>query len=351
MKKIFPILLALIGAPLFSFMISNVSLKFGDKALLADQLFNARNWYSIAQITNPFNATVPNRLLAVSTQIVDRTNSMDEEANTVPKNINEVITPQHVLGITSCVPVLMYHYIRINPWPTDTVGYGLSTPPIAFAKQLDYLQSKGYQTITLSDLKGQIELKSAIERKILDPNVKLPHAILLPQKPLIITLDDGYKDAYTAAYPLLKARGMNAVDFVITGFIDLPNYLNWQQIKELDASRVIDIQSHTVHHYALAGRYWKQQTIDYELNQSRIDLENHLGKVVDWLAYPYGSVNPIVASETEKQYFGAFGTNFGSYQSTDALYTLPRIRVSGGDSGPSIDARIHQALLDAKCVQ
>ena len=263
----------------------------------------------------------------------------------------QVITPSNVLGITSCVPVLMYHYIRINPWPTDTVGFGLSTPPGAFAAQLDYFKSKGYETITLSDLKNQIELKKAMEKKKKDPSIKLPHAILLPTKPLVITFDDGYRDAYTAAYPLLKARGMNASDFVITGFVGLPNYLTWPEIQELDKSGVIDIESHTVHHYALGGTYWNTSVVNYEIIQSKQDLQNHLGKVVDWFAYPYGSVNDYVKSIVQKVYFAAFGTNFGSYQSTEEQYSLPRIRVSGGDTGQSIDYRIQQAFADAKCVQ
>lgn len=348
MRKFSTIFLVLFGVPLFCFLVSNTATTLGDKAFVADRLNQAHFLYSLASFTNPFNKAVSMRLLAVNVNLKERLHESEETSS--PRSIAQVIAPSNVLGITSCVPVLMYHYIRINPWPTDKVGFGLSTPPNTFAEELDYFKSKGYETITLADLRSQIEFHKALDIRKKNPNYKLPHVKLLPAKPLIITLDDGYKDAFTEAYPLLKARNMKAVEFVITGFVGLPNYLEWSDIVDMDRSGVFEIESHTVHHYALGGTYWNDNVVKYEMTQSKKDLESHLGKPVDWFAYPYGSVNDHASEEAAKIYFAAFGTNFGSYQSTEEQFTLPRIRVSGGDWGPSVDNRIQQALADAKCV-
>lgn len=350
MRKFLPIFTAILGIPLFALLLSNVLMHVGDKAFLADRLRNAQLFYSAAHSVNPFNPDIANRLLAANVNLEERLHESEETANS-EKNIAQVIQPHNVLGLTSCIPVLMYHYIRINPWPTDTVGFGLSTHPQAFAQQLDYLQKQGYQTITIATLESIMQLHRAMERKATNSNVILPHAPILPSKPLLITLDDGYEDAYTQALPILQNHHMHAVEFVITGFVGLPNYLTWPEISRMDSSGTFDIESHTVHHYALGGTFWNNQTVMYEMAQSKNDLQTHLKKRVGWFAYPYGSVNEQAASDAAKLYFGAFGTNFGAYQATDIEYTLPRIRVSGGDWGPSIEGRIISALQETRCIQ
>jgi peptidoglycan/xylan/chitin deacetylase (PgdA/CDA1 family) len=349
MRKFIAFVGALIGAPFLCLVLSANAVHFGDNAFLSDRLLDAKAWYSVAELTNPFNPQLPNRLLAINVNLEERLNPNEETAD-VPKNLAKFTTSTQVLGITSCVPVLMYHYIRVNPWPTDTVGAGLSTPPYMFAQELDYLQSKGYETITLSDLKSNIELYKAIEIRKKNPDYKLPRVKLLPTKPLLITLDDGYKDAYTQALPILREHGMNAVEFVITGFVGLPNYLDWDDITAMDKSGIFEIESHTVHHYALGGTYWDPSVVNYELRQSKKDLESHLGKTVEWFAYPYGSVNDFSSHAASKVYYAAFGTNLGAYQSTEEEYTLPRIRIGGGDNGQSVDEKIQDALTHANCV-
>src|SRR5260221_10400073 len=104
---------------------------------------------------------------------------------------------------------------------------------------------------------------------------------------------------------------MTAVEFVITGFVGLPNYLEWPDIIQMDKSGVFEVESHTVHHYALGGTYWSPDVVNYEIKQSKKDLESHLGKIVDWFAYPYGSVNDYAAKVASQVYYAAFGTNFG----------------------------------------
>jgi len=66
------------------------------------------------------------------------------------------------------------------------------------------------------------------------------------------------------------------------------------------------------------------QQLDYLASQ---------GYQVNWIAYPYGNVNETVANIAQQTgYVGAFGTNHGMYQSTNSMFTLPRIRIGGSDT-------------------
>ena len=76
----------------------------------------------------------------------------------------------------------------------------------------------------------------------------------LPEKPVLITFDDGYKDNYTNAFPIMKKYGMKCTIFVVTGFLGVyDNYLTWDQAKELlDAG--FNIESHTYSHKSMTDR-------------------------------------------------------------------------------------------------
>src|SRR5581483_3240766 len=88
------------------------------------------------------------------------------------------------------VPILMYHYIRVNPNPADRLGFDLSVTPEDFNSQMDWLAGHGYHPIDFNDLRAYF----AGQRP-------------LPERPVIVTLDDGYRDLYTTAYPILRAHG------------------------------------------------------------------------------------------------------------------------------------------------
>ena len=101
------------------------------------------------------------------------------------------------------VPILEYHMVDTHE---DADSHPYNVPPEDFAAQLDYLKSEGYTTITLMDL---LRAKKGKQQ--------------LPEKPIILTFDDGYEDNYTIMLPLLEARGMTAVLFMPTNLIGLPD--------------------------------------------------------------------------------------------------------------------------------
>lgn len=306
---------------LIIFLFSTATAKIGDHLFAKDKISQAETAYTIAKVLNPFDKTLDQRLLGIQITKTERREESEETADKAELAYGN-FTNTHVLGASATVPVLMYHYIRVNPDPRDKVGFGLSVTPSNFSAQMDYLVSHGYHSITLDEL-GNV----------------LVHTGTLPQKPIVITFDDSYADSYTAAYPILKSHGLKGVNFVITGLVDAPNYLTWGQITEMKNSGIFTFGAHTVHHYALP--YLSAEAVKQEVTQSKNDLQAHLGYVINWLAYPYGSVNPSVASITQQAgYVGAFGTNFGSYLSPNAMFTLPRVRVGGGDTVATFAAKL-----------
>ena len=109
---------------------------------------------------------------------------------------------------------------------------------ICLAAHLDRLQAEGYTTISLYQLLAH-----------------LTQGVPLPEKPVVITFDDGYRDTYENAFPLLRAHGMTATFFVITDFIDeqRPLYLSWDMAREMLAAGM-SIESHSRNHFTLKGR-------------------------------------------------------------------------------------------------
>lgn len=291
-----------------------------EKFVIYDKFSQAEVLYKVSKILNPLNKKADVGIKIVQVLKEERKGESEETnfENTIAKRNEDSL----VLGANVTVPVLMYHYIRVNPNPSDKVGWNLSVTPDNFNKQMNYLASNGYHTITLDELGAALFNKAQ-----------------LPSKPVVITLDDGYKDAYTQALPILKSHGLKAIDFVITGFVGGPNFLSWSDIREMKDSGVFTFGSHTVNHVALT--YGSNESIAYEVTQSKNELQNNLGTLVNWLAYPYGIVDERVTRFVSKVgYVGAFGTNFGSSQSTDFMYRLPRVRVGGGDTAATLSSRL-----------
>ncbi len=221
---------------------------------------------------------------------------------------------------TPQVPILMYHYIRNDQNPRDPVGENLSVAPALFAQQMQYLSSHGYTPITLDKLAAIFAGKA--------------HA---PAKPIVLTFDDGYKDLFTAAFPVLKRYGFHAVSFVITGFVGWHGYVSWEDIKHMQASGLISFEAHTVHHIYLPAVSY-QQALD-ELITSKETLQAETGSPVNFLAYPDGATDATVESAVQKAgYVGALGTWFA--KATGISYDMPRVRIPGGISLADFELRI-----------
>lgn len=226
-----------------------------------------------------------------------------------PKPVVQTVPVNY--GKQVSVPILYYHYVGNNPNPEDKARDSLSISPDKFDEQMGYIISSGYQTISLDTLyaalKGQVSL---------------------PAKPIIITFDDGYIDFYINAFPILKKYNMHTIAFIATGLVGQPAYMNWGQIKEIDATGLVVFQAHSVSHPNLTTLNGDQ--VKSQLSESKKVLEGELGKPVNFMAYPYGASNALSWEKArESGYLGAVGTWSGKIVSEGNIYNMPRIRVSG----------------------
>jgi peptidoglycan/xylan/chitin deacetylase (PgdA/CDA1 family) len=149
----------------------------------------------------------------------------------------------------------------------------------------------------------------------------------LPQKPILITFDDGYRDNLTNAAPVLARLGMPATAYVISGRISNgdPSFLTWRQLAMLER-RGVEIGSHTVSHRELTSLSDNEALA--ELVRSRRALERRLGHRVPWLAYPIGAYDSRIERLARRAgYVLAVTTEWGTRQSAQRPLALPRLRI------------------------
>lgn len=181
---------------------------------------------------------------------------------------------------TPNVPVFMYHAVSEK---APAANANLFVTTANFDEQVSYLTQE-YTTIFASDL----------------PNARKF------QKPVVITLDDGYEDNYTDMFPILKKYNAKATVFLVTSMIDTKGYLTRDEIVEMSNSGLVSFQSHTVSHPNLTRVDIK--AAEREMRDSQTAIEKLVGKPVTVLSYPYGKVNETVKKAAEKYYKLAFIT-------------------------------------------
>ncbi len=211
------------------------------------------------------------------------------------------------------VPILMYHYVQDLPPVVDRLTYNLTVTPKDFNTQLSWLRLHGYHSVTFDDIRAYFTSKRP-----------------LPNRPVVITLDDGYRDLYTTAYPILQQNGFKAVAYIVTGFIGHTRYVTTDMILQMDRYG-IEIASHTVDHANVA--HISPANLAYELVQSKQYLEHLVGHPVVDFAYPSGRFD--TAAEVALKAAG-YSTAVTELYSTElawaSRYTWPRDRVSGGEA-------------------
>ena len=145
---------------------------------------------------------------------------------------------------------------------------------------------------------------------------------------MLLTFDDGYRNVWYQASPILKKLGMRATAYVVTGRISGPDssFLTWGQLQLLER-RGIEIASHTVTHRDL--RSLSDLELATELTRSRATLERKLGHRVPWFAYPFGGHDRrVVAAARRAGYTLAVTTVSGTTQRAAAPLELRRLSVT-----------------------
>ncbi len=222
------------------------------------------------------------------------------------------------------LPILMYHHIKQLPPKASATWRNLTVSPQAFEAQLRYLAEQGYHTIYFSELIAYFNAGAS-----------------LPEKPIILTFDDGWIDHYTVVYPLLQKYCMVGTFFPPVNWVENGNgkqVISWEMIEEMSRGGM-EFGSHTLNHHLLTGQTEKQ--IMAQLVDSKAALEQHTGKPVVVFAYPGGGHNALAVSLTAKAgYEAAVGIMAGVEQTRDDLFLLHRITVPYSDDLKTFAARI-----------
>lgn len=244
------------------------------------------------------------------------TEAADDAAGGVEpvKDVPQLTLPDPLPVRTLDVPILMYH--RVAVLHGDEVGteLDLTVDPQEFGLQMQWLADNGYQTIT------QLQLFNA-----------LMQGAPLPDKPVLVTFDDGYRGIATLAAPIMARHGFVGTAYVISDRIArkpkaAPSWMTWGHLRGLEAQGW-DIGSHTVDHREIPGL--SPTDASHELRQSRFKLERILGHPVQWFCYPAGRVDAAAVEEVRKAgYVLATTTANGRTLSAQRPLELPRIRVS-----------------------
>ncbi len=227
------------------------------------------------------------------------------------------------------IPILDYH----NFTTEESSSYKINI--VEFEKQMDYLAAHNYSVISLSELLAGLRDGQ------------------LPPKPIVITIDDGFKSTYTLAYPVLKKYNFPATLFLYTNFIEKNNgSLTWEEIREMTKNN-IEIGSHTLSHCNLL-KYKKNENYETYLARIRREiflskeiLESKIGRKVKFFAYPYGAYGPTIKDLViQAGYEGIFNANSMNNTLTADPFSLNRQIIFGQSSFNSFIRILNQRPLN-----
>jgi len=206
------------------------------------------------------------------------------------------------------IPIIMYHYVEYVKDPDDTIRKKLNTTPAQFEKQLISLKKNNYETYFVKDI----------------PDI-INGLVDYSTQSAVLTFDDGYKDFYSNAFPLLKKYHMRGTIYIIQNDIGKPEFLSHRQIQEMLDSLLIEVGSHTLTHAYL--KTMSDNAAKKQIVESKKKLEEEFNIKVETFAYPNGAFNQkTVELVKEASYSAAVSVISGTIQSQENLFFLSRIR-------------------------
>ena len=218
--------------------------------------------------------------------------------------------------------VFMYHRFGEDQYPSTSIRVD------QFRQQMEYLRDGGFTVIPLEELVAFLSGRNQA----------------LPAKAVVITVDDAYRSIYEVAYPLLAEYGFPFTVFVSTDPVDskLPNYLNWDQIREM-ASNGVTFANHGAGHIYMVKRKpdesettWQQRIgadIDKGWRRLTEELSGADKPFPGVFAYPYGEYDTGTAQQLTERGYIAFGQQSGAIGKLSDRRILPRFPMAEAFAG------------------
>lgn len=220
------------------------------------------------------------------------------------------------------VTVLMYHHIipeaQLKPHHFNKNGelVDMVITLESFKEQMNYLNDEGYTVLSLKEF----ELFMTMNKRI-------------PKKSVLLTFDDGYKNVFEFAYPVLKENGFYAVQFIITSLVTNrtvpfdPSTLQYVSIDEMrDSADVFDYGNHTDSFHQR-----DDNELAFLLAKKPVEVEQDLLKANKWLgntmtfAAPYGEYNPTTLKILKRiDITMAFTIDKGYAEPSQHILEIPR---------------------------
>ena len=233
--------------------------------------------------------------------------------------------------------ILMYHMIS-EPKTASEVKY--ACPPKQFEKHLQMLLSEGFKPVSIDAVENYYT-----------------HQTTLPDKSFLITLDDGFEDNYSNAFPILQRYQIPAAIYLATGLLGKTNQwmstptfserkmLSWPQIQDM-ANHGLHFGSHSVSHPRLTEL--DDDSVSKELVESKQIIEDQLVTACRHFAYPYGLLTEKTRDLVRQAGFKtACSTRSGFNNAERDPLMLHRIEVYGNDSTWKLKQKIMFGINDA----
>jgi peptidoglycan/xylan/chitin deacetylase (PgdA/CDA1 family) len=209
--------------------------------------------------------------------------------------------------------ILQYHHVSTATPRVTSVNAD------EFRQHLEYLRDNDFTVLRLEEIVATLRNGGA-----------------LPDRTAAITFDDGYRNNYDAAYPMLREFGWPFTLFISSDLVGSNDalYLNWDQIREM-AGNGATIANHGITHLYLLARdgaeddvAWLQR-IEYEIVTAEARIEQETGQSHKLFAYPYGEYDRAIQSLVERLGFVGLGQHSGPVNASSDFTALPRFPFSG----------------------
>lgn len=232
------------------------------------------------------------------------------------------------------LPILMYHSVSDSPEHGVPAYYQTCTSPTRFREHLQLLRDQGYKSLSLHEALVRLNTGALGERIV------------------VITFDDGFRDFYTHAAPLLEEFGFTATVYLPTGYIGGERRcfrgrecLCWQEVRELHR-RGFSFGSHSVSHSRLKDLPWEEVAV--ELSDSKARMESELDEEIRDFAYPYAFpqhdrhfVNRFTQLLRRVGYRSCSTTIIGRMNCYEVPCVLKRLPVNNSDDEELLAAKIN----------